>query len=122
MGAESIGSDNRRKRESFKLMRALGDWFHPAVLTTIESKYDIIDRSIDGIFISYNIQIMFIDLNLSTSTLNRKQKRWEDDVLKLLAACVTAVNDTDWRSQLAAVMGKQLALYNNYPDEKVGLF
>ncbi|VDP24557.1 unnamed protein product [Heligmosomoides polygyrus] len=40
----------------------------------------------------------------------------------MLSACMSVVVDGEWRMSLAAVMGKQLDLYKEYPEEKAFLF
>lgn len=39
----------------------------------------------------------------------------------MLSACMSVVVDGEWRMSLAAVMGKQLDLYKEYPEEKVSI-
>ncbi|KHJ78718.1 hypothetical protein OESDEN_21659, partial [Oesophagostomum dentatum] len=51
----------------------------------------------------------------------RRVARWNEACLELLSACISVVIDGEWRMSLAAVMGKQLDLYKDYPEEKAFL-
>ncbi|XP_013392835.1 maestro heat-like repeat-containing protein family member 1 isoform X1 [Lingula anatina] len=50
------------------------------------------------------------------------QKNWEDLALKMLSKSLDEVNDEDWIEELGAVMGEQIPLYTNYPEEKNFIF
>ncbi|VDN24240.1 unnamed protein product, partial [Cylicostephanus goldi] len=87
----------RRAREGFGLMRALSSWFNPAMTEVLERWSERMESLLDG------------------------KLKWNEACLELLSACIAVVVDGEWRMGLAAVMGKQLDLYKEYPDEKAFL-
>uniref|UniRef100_A0A914UT92 Uncharacterized protein n=1 Tax=Plectus sambesii TaxID=2011161 RepID=A0A914UT92_9BILA len=95
-----LDGNSKRAQEGLKLLVVLAPWFHASVAGVVGSRSEQLETTLDEMCAMENTA--------------KAQKRWENEVLKLLAAFVTSVSEGDWRSSLAAVMGKQLGLYNNY--------
>ncbi|VDM51608.1 unnamed protein product [Angiostrongylus costaricensis] len=109
-----------RARESYGLMRQLSSWFHPLISDVFEKWSDRINSLIDEVC-STSLPSPSGDSSPAVEMRGRRIARWNEACLEMLSACMSAVIDGEWRISLAAVMGKQLDLYKDYPDEKAFL-
>ncbi|KJH53272.1 HEAT repeat protein [Dictyocaulus viviparus] len=109
-----------RARESYGLMRQLSAWFHPAVSDVMEKWSDRMNIFMDEMC-STSLPSPSREYSPAVELRGRKIARWHETCLEMLSSCISAVLDGEWRISLAAVMGKQLDLYKDYPDEKAFL-
>ncbi|KAK6727366.1 hypothetical protein RB195_005201 [Necator americanus] len=110
----------RRAREGYGLMRALSSWFNPAITEVLEKWSERIDSLLDEVC-SGSLPSPTGESSPAVELRGRRIARWHEACLELLSACMSVVVDGEWRMSLAAVMGKQLDLYKDYPDEKAFL-
>ncbi|KAJ1368157.1 hypothetical protein KIN20_029230 [Parelaphostrongylus tenuis] len=85
--------------------------------------YEVVDRmnSLMDEVCSTSLPSPSGDSSPAVELRGRRIARWNEACLEMLSACISAVIDGEWRTSLAAVMGKQLDLYKDYPDEKAFL-
>ncbi|WKX91784.1 hypothetical protein Q1695_010092 [Nippostrongylus brasiliensis] len=110
----------RRARESYGLMRVLGSWFHPSIPDVLEKWSDRMETLMDEVC-SASLPSPSGECSPAVELRGRRIARWHEACLEMLSSCMTAVIDGEWRMSLAAVMGKQLDLYKDFPDEKAFL-
>uniref|UniRef100_A0A158P6C0 HEAT repeat protein n=1 Tax=Angiostrongylus cantonensis TaxID=6313 RepID=A0A158P6C0_ANGCA len=109
-----------RARESYGLMRQLSSWFHPLISNVFEKWSDRMNSLIDEVC-STSLPSPSGESSPAVELRGRRIARWNEACLEMLSACMAAVIDGEWRISLAAVMGKQLDLYKDFPDEKAFL-
>ncbi|CAJ0593790.1 unnamed protein product [Cylicocyclus nassatus] len=110
----------RRAREGFGLMRALSSWFNPAMTEVLERWSERMESLLDEVC-SASVSSPTGETSPAVELRGRRIARWNEACLELLSASIAVVVDGEWRMGLAAVMGKQLDLYKDYPDEKAFL-
>ncbi|PIO71125.1 HEAT repeat protein [Teladorsagia circumcincta] len=110
----------RRARESYGLMRVLGSWFHPSMTDVLEKWSDRMESLMDEVC-STSLPSPSGECSPAVELRGRRIARWHEACLEMLSACISVVVDGEWRMSLAAVMGKQLDLYKDYPEEKAFL-
>ncbi|KHJ95445.1 HEAT repeat protein, partial [Oesophagostomum dentatum] len=110
----------RRAREGFGLLRALSSWFNPAMTDVLERWSERIESLLDEVC-SASVSSPTGESSPAVELRGRRVARWNEACLELLSACISVVIDGEWRMSLAAVMGKQLDLYKDYPEEKAFL-
>nr|CDJ91151.1 HEAT domain containing protein [Haemonchus contortus] len=110
----------RRARESYGLMRLLSSWFHPSLPDVFEKWSERMESLMDEVC-STSLPSPSGESSPAVELRGRRIARWHEACLEMLSAGMAVVIDGEWRMSLAAVMGKQLDLYKDYPEEKAFL-
>ncbi|TKR59593.1 hypothetical protein L596_029241 [Steinernema carpocapsae] len=101
-----------RAQEAIRLLKNLWTWFSPDLSKVVQGDLDTLSNALKELGPSGSHQE---ELKWT------RVEKWHAHVLDFLAAVMKAEKSGDWRSNLAAAMGKQLHLYSQLPHEKAFL-
>ncbi|VDD86087.1 unnamed protein product [Enterobius vermicularis] len=107
--------------EALRLIRAIAIWFHKSIETTVHERFEQLEMSINELSPLHSPGSSKRRDHGTIELRSTRVAQWHERVYNFISACVTSVDDEEWRCALAAAMGKQLSLYVGRASEKAFL-